>query len=53
MPFYSFEMVLVGIILLGAMTFGGVHLWRKRRKEAEQSSFIQDTENLESEKSDA
>ena len=31
MAFYSFEMVLVGIILLGAMAAGGVRLWLKRR----------------------
>ena len=31
MPFYSFEMVLVGIILLGGMTAGGIKLWLKRR----------------------
>ncbi len=34
MAFYSFEMVLVGIILLSAMGFGGVRLWLKRKNEA-------------------
>ena len=34
MAFYTFELVLAGIILLTAMAFGGVHLWRKRRREA-------------------
>ncbi len=47
MPFYSFEMVLVGIILLSAMTFGGIHLWRKRRKD-EENSLAQANQNLES-----
>jgi hypothetical protein len=32
MPFYSFEMMLVGIILLSAMTAGGIKLWIKRRQ---------------------
>ena len=49
--FYSFEMVLVGIILLSTMAFGGVHLWRKRRKE-ENDSLAQNTHNLESDNSD-
>jgi len=31
MPFYSFEMILVGIILLSAMTFGGIKLWLNKR----------------------
>ena len=47
MVFYAFEMVLVGIILLSAMAFGGVHLWRKRRKE-ENDSLAQNNQNLES-----
>ena len=34
MVFYSFEMVLVGIILLSAMGFGGVKLWLKRKNES-------------------
>lgn len=32
MPFYSFEMVLVGIILLSAMVAGGVKIWLKRKR---------------------
>jgi len=44
-------MVLVGIILLSAMTFGGVHLWRKRRKEGEQDSLATNNQNLDSENS--
>lgn len=51
MPFYAFEMVLVGIILLSAMAFGGVHLWRKRRKEA-QEALTQNDQNLEPESPD-
>ena len=37
MPFYSFEMILVGIILLGAMTAGGIKLWINRRKDIAES----------------
>ena len=33
MPFYSFEMILVGIILLSAMAAGGVKLWLTRRHD--------------------
>jgi len=33
MPFYSFEMILVGIILLSALTAGGVKIWLTRKKE--------------------
>jgi len=32
MPFYSFEMVLVGIILLSAMVAGGIKIWLKRKR---------------------
>jgi len=44
MAFYSFEMVLVGIILLSAMGFGGVKLWLKRKKEADQLQSVTDSE---------
>ena len=44
MAFYSFEMVLVGIILLSAMGFGGVRLWLKRRNEANQLQNVTDSE---------
>ena len=51
MAFYSFEMVLVGIILLSAMAFGGVQIWRKRRKESE-NLLAEKNKKLESEKSE-
>ena len=44
MAFYSFEMVLVGIILLSAMGIGGVRLWLKRKKEANQLKSVKDSE---------
>ena len=44
MVFYSFEMVLVGIILLSAMGFGGIKLWLKRKKEANQLQNDADSE---------
>ncbi len=34
MPFYSFEMILVGIILLGGMTAGGIKLWLTRKHDS-------------------
>ncbi len=30
----NLEWIVTGIILLGAMTAGGIHLWIKRRREA-------------------
>ena len=48
MAFYSFEMVLVGIILLSAMGFGGIRLWIKRKNEVNQFKNISDTENSDS-----
>ena len=44
MAFYSFEMVIVGIILLSAMGFGGVRLWLKRKNEASQLQNVTDSE---------
>ncbi len=44
MAFYSFEMVLVGIILLSAMAFGGVRLWVKRKNEAKALQNVTDSE---------
>ena len=44
MAFYSFEMVLVGILLLSAMGFGGIRLWLKRRNEASQLQNVTDSE---------
>ena len=32
MQFYSFEMVLVGIILLSAMAAGGIKIWLKKKR---------------------
>ena len=52
MAFYSFEMVIVGVILLSGMAFGGVHIWRKRRKDAEQNSLAQTKQNVESDNPD-
>ncbi len=34
MPFYSFEMILVGMILLSAMAFGGIKLWLNKRADS-------------------
>ena len=32
----SLEWIIVGIILLGGMTAGGISLWIKRRKDAQE-----------------
>ncbi len=44
--FYQFELILAGIILLSAMTFGGIRIWLKKR--AQQSETLHQ-ENDESE----
>jgi len=44
MVFYSFEMVLVGIILLSAMGVGGIKLWLKRKNKANQLQNITDSD---------
>ena len=45
MPFYSFEMILVGIILLSGMAAGGIKLWLKRKRDSiEQLDFKDDSE---------
>ncbi len=31
--FYQFELIMAGIILLSAMTFGGIRIWLKRREQ--------------------
>ncbi|MGI0088622.1 MAG: hypothetical protein ACREBI_11790 [Nitrosotalea sp.] len=31
--------IIPGMILLGAMTFGGIHLWIKRRREAKDTAL--------------
>ena len=42
MAFYSFEMVLVGMILLSAMTKGGIKIWLKRRHVSLEQSILKD-----------
>ncbi len=45
---YSFELQMMGVILLTAMTVGGISLWFKRRKERkdlENISTKDDTQN--------
>jgi len=46
---YSFELQMMGIILLTAMTVGGISMWLKRRKlrkELEKSSENDEAQNL-------
>lgn len=42
MPFYSFEMLLVGIILLGGMTAGGIKIWLTRRQNTLEKLDLKD-----------
>ena len=42
MAFYSFEMVLVGMILLSGMTIGGIKIWLKRRHVSLEQSILKD-----------
>ncbi len=42
MAFYSFELVLVGMILLSAMTIGGIKIWLKRRHVSLEQSILKD-----------
>ena len=46
---YSFELQMMGIILLTAVTVGGISMWLKRRKlrkELEKSSENDEAQNL-------
>ncbi len=46
---YSFELQMMGVILLTAMTVGGISMWFKRRKvrkELEKSSENDEAQNL-------
>lgn len=47
MLFYSFEMVLVGIILFLGMSIAGIKIWIKRKNESEQESFASPNQNME------
>ena len=38
MSFYSFEMILVGIILLSGMAAGGIKIWLNRQQNTLESS---------------
>ncbi len=42
--FYEFELILAGIILLSAMTAGGIKIWLKKRSELEKSKHTQSQE---------
>ncbi len=46
---YSFELQMMGVILLTAMIVGGISMWfkrRKARKELEKSSENDEAQNL-------
>ena len=42
MGFYSFEMLLVGIILISVMTAGGIKIWLTRRQNTLEKLSIKD-----------
>lgn len=43
--FYNFELQMAGVILLTAMTVGGVSLWIKRRKMKKELEELAESEN--------
>ena len=43
MAFYSFEMILVGIILLSAMAAGGIKIWLNKKTDSLKSDLSDDT----------
>jgi hypothetical protein len=46
--FYQFELILAGIILLSAMTIGGIRIWLKKRESQSETLPIEkdEPENL-------
>jgi hypothetical protein len=42
MAFYSFEMLLVGIILFSVMTAGGIKIWLTRRQNTLEKLALKD-----------
>ena len=42
--FYHYELILAGIILLSAMTFGGIKLWLKKRQEKSETLPLENDE---------
>lgn len=46
--FYHFELQMAGVILLTAMTIGGISLWLKRRKEQKEleATDAKESQNL-------
>ena len=42
MPFYSFEMFLVGIILFSGMMVGGIKIWIKQRQNNLEKLYLKD-----------
>jgi hypothetical protein len=43
--FYHFELQMAGVILLTAMTVGGISLWIKRRKMKKESEELTESDN--------
>jgi len=43
--FYQFELILAGIILLSAMTFGGIRIWLKNREQQLEKTHLENDES--------
>ena len=43
--FYQFELILAGIILLSAMTFGGIRIWLKKREQQSETMRLEKDED--------
>ncbi len=43
--FYQFELILAGIILLSAMTFGGIRIWLKKREPQSATTHLENDES--------
>ncbi len=43
--FYQFELILAGIILLSAMTFGGIRIWLNRRTQQSETVPLENDES--------
>ncbi len=43
--FYQFELILAGIILLSAMTFGGIRIWLKKREPQLDTTHLENDES--------
>ena len=50
--FYSFEMQMLGVILLPVMLAGGIFLWLKRRKARKKLEMAADSDDTQTDRVD-